>query len=108
MDYRTAIPVYGTYLAYQELTDESLSFEQRMPLALGAGYVGAFHMYLAAELGHISLGQVRIIQATAAVAPLAIMTATLAASTYATTRKGATVEHGQYGSVKITPRLGVF
>lgn len=108
MDYRTAIPVYGTYLAYQELTDESLTFEQRMPLALGAGYIGAIHMLLASELGHISLGQVRIMQATVAVAPLAIMTATLAASTYATTKKGATVEHGPFGSVKITPSLGVF
>ena len=108
MDYRSAIPMFGTYLSYQKMSDESLSYEDRLTVALGAGVMGGIHMYLASELGTISFGQVRAMQATVAYAPLFIMTATLAASTYAATKKGATVEHGPFGSVSVTPRLGVF
>ena len=108
MDYRGAIPIYGTYVNYLQMSDESLSFEERAHVAIGAGVMGGIHMILATELGALSLGQVRVMQATAAYAPLSIMTAALAASTYATTKKGATVEHGPFGSVKVTPRLGVF
>ena len=108
MDYRGAIPIYGTYVNYQKITDESLSFDERAHVAIGAGVMGGIHMILATELGFVSLGQVRVMQAAAAYAPLSIMTATLAASTYAATKKGATVEHGPFGSVSITPSLGVF
>ena len=85
-----------------------MSIEIKKCAVLGAGVMGGIHMMIATELGTISLGQVKVMQAAAAYAPLAIMTATLAASTYAATKKGATVEHGPFGSVSITPSLGVF
>jgi len=108
LQYEQLIPVYGAYLAYQDLSDESIPFSERVELAVIHGITGAGQFIVAAELGFISMGQVKIAKATVELGPAVSVTAILAGLTYVSTKKGADVEHGPYGSVKITPRLGVF
>lgn len=111
MDYRGAIPIYGSYINYQKLSDESLSFDERLSVALGAGVMGGIHMYVASEVGALSLGQARLMQATAANAPMGIMVAALATLTYATTKPGATVQTDrefEWQPVTVVPKLGIF
>lgn len=101
-------PLYGTYLGYMDISDESLPFRERAEIAVQMGVVSGIYMAIGVELGTTGKLSINLMRATAAAAPAGIMTAVLAASTYAATKKGATVEHGPFGSVSVTPRLGVF
>ena len=108
MDYKLLIPVYGTASSLEDLTDESIPFAKRVEIAVLAGSISGVQAIFAYEMGLISLGQVKAYQAAFSAAPAVTATAGLAALTYATTKKGATVEHGPYGSVKVVPKLGLF
>ena len=108
MDYTLLIPVYGTAKSMDEMMDERLPFAKRVEIAVLTGSISGAQSILAYEMGMITLGQVKVFQAAVAAAPAVTATAGLTALTYATTKKGATVEHGPYGSVKVVPKLGLF
>lgn len=108
MDYTLLIPIYGSTKSMDDLMDDSIPFAKRIEIAVLAGSISGAQSILAYEMGMITLGQVKAYQAAASIAPAVTASAGLAALTYATTKKGATVESGPFGAVKVVPKLGLF
>ena len=99
------VPIYGSLLTYEQLSDESIPFPERAVIAATAGFTAAAQIVVVDRVtGRVPSWTRHVVQK----GPAAGAVAALAGLTYATTKKGADVEIGPHGSVRITPKLGLF
>lgn len=109
LDYTTFVPVVGYPIAQKQMLDDydrgEISFAEACFQSAFNSAVYTVTMIAAAQSNYLAAMQ---FQRLMTAAPMAIGVTTAAIGVHALTTPSADIERGPFGSVKVTPRLGVF
>ena len=109
LDYTTFVPVDGYPIAQKQMLDDydrgEISFAEACFQSMFNSAVYGLTMIAAAQSNYLAAMQ---FQRMMTAAPMAIGVTTVAVGVHATTKPGADVSMGPFGSVRVMPRLGIF